>query len=127
MFASYGDALAAARDWDSNADTPVSVLDLNQGTTMYALVLEAEDFEFLIDPRDLWKPPRVLVRRGYAEGEVWLDEEDVSFMKPSRFSTRDERRVLALVREHLDTLLDAWFNLREDVRRGRLERNLLVD
>ena len=94
---------------------------------MYALVLEADDFEFLIDPRDLWKPARVLVRRGYAEGQVWLDEEDVSFVKPSKFGTRDEGRVLALVREHMDELLDSWFNLREDVRRGRLERNTLVD
>jgi hypothetical protein len=95
--------------------------------TVYALVLQAEGFEFLIDPRDLWKPARVIVRRGYAQGEVWLDEDDVSFLKPSRFGSRDERRVLALVREHLDTLLHAWCVLRDDVRRGRLERNQLVD
>ena len=37
---------------------------------MYALVLEAEDFEFLIDPRDLWKPARVPVWRGYTQGKV---------------------------------------------------------
>jgi len=48
-------------------------------------------------------------------------------VKPSKFGTRDEGRVLALVREHMDELLDSWFNLREDVRRGRLERNTLVD
>lgn len=93
----------------------------------YALVLEAEGFQFLIDPRDLWKPPRVLVRRSYAEGEVWLDEHDISYVKPSKFSSRDERRVLALVNEHFDDLLMWWCSLKNDVRRGRLERNVMVD
>jgi hypothetical protein len=92
---------------------------------MYALVLEEDGYEFLIDTRDLWKPPRVLVRRGYAEGEVWLDD-DVSFVK-SRFMPRDEQRVLALVREHIDDLLMRFLTLKDDVRRGRLGRNLLVD
>ncbi len=92
---------------------------------MYALVLNVEEFEFLIDPRELWKPPRVLVRRGWQEAEVWLDD-DLDFRKPGRFKRRDEARILALVREHQDELLDAWFHLKEDVRRDRLERNLLV-
>ncbi|MGH7551483.1 MAG: hypothetical protein ACREMQ_00470 [Longimicrobiales bacterium] len=89
-------------------------------------MLDVEDFQFLIDTRDLWKPPRVLVRRDYAEAEVWLDEADVSFAKASSFA-RDERRVLALVRAHIDDLLSAWCSLKDDVRRGRLERNVLVD
>jgi hypothetical protein len=93
---------------------------------VYALVLEEDGYEFLIDTRDLWKPPRVLVRRGYADGEVWLDEDDVSFVK-SRFLPRDEKRVLALVREHIDDLLMRFLTLKDDVRRGRLGRNLLVD
>jgi hypothetical protein len=94
---------------------------------VYALVLEIDDFEFLIDTRDLWKPPRVLVRRGYADAEVWLDEDDVSFAKPSRFIPRDERRVLAMVRANLEDLLGAFYSLKDDARRGRLERNVLVD
>ena len=60
-------------------------------------------------------------------GKSVPDEDDISFMKPSKFTPRDERRVLALVREHFDDLLSAWCTLRDDVRRGRLERNLLVD
>ena len=94
---------------------------------MYALVLEAEGFQFLIDPRALWKPPRLIVRRGYLTAEVWLDESDISFMKASKFSVRDQTRILALVRENADDLLMRWISLKDDVRRGRLERNVLVD
>ena len=94
---------------------------------MYALVLEAEGFEFLVDPALLWKPPRVTVRQGYLCAEVWLDETDISFVKPSRLSVRDQTRILRLVRENFDELLMWWVALKNDVRRGRLERNLLVD
>ena len=44
---------------------------------MYALVMQEGDFEFLIDPRDLWSVPRVVVRSGlemllrrFAHGEL---------------------------------------------------------
>ena len=94
---------------------------------MYALVLETEGFQFLIDPALLWKPPRVLVRSGYLEAEVWLDETDISFMKPSRISVREQTRILELVRENFDDLLMWWVSLKDDVRRGRLERNVLID
>ncbi len=93
----------------------------------YALVLETEGYEFLIDTRDLWKPEWVCVRRGVETAAVWLDEDDVSFMKPPRFRPAEREQVLALVREHLDELLYAWCSLKDDVRRGRLGRNLLVD
>jgi hypothetical protein len=92
----------------------------------YALVLEAEGCQFLIDPRALWKPPRVVVRRGHAEAEIWLDEDDVSFMRSS-LDAHAERLVLALVSEKLEELLMWWYTLKDDVRRGRLERNVLVD
>jgi hypothetical protein len=92
----------------------------------YALVLEAEGCQFLIDPRALWKPPRVVVRCGHMEAEIWLDEDDVSFMR-SRLDADAERFVLALVREKLDELLMWWCTLKDDVRRGRLERNVLVE
>jgi len=94
---------------------------------MYALVHEEEDFQFLVDPRDLWRPPRLIIRRGYVTAEVWLDEEDISFMKPNKFSVRDQTRILAIVRENADDLLDYWASLKNDVRMGRLERNVLVD
>ena len=94
---------------------------------MYALILEIEDFQFLIDPALLWKPPRVLIRRGHLRTEVWLDETDISFMKPSKFSVRDQTRILQLVRENFDELLMWWCTLKDDVRRGRIERNVLVD
>ncbi|MGQ0563242.1 MAG: hypothetical protein ACT443_15385 [Gemmatimonadota bacterium] len=94
---------------------------------MYALVLETDGFEFLIDPRDLWKPPRLVVRRGWQSAEVWLDENDVSFLKPSRFSVRDQTLILRLVRENIDDLSMSWMSLKNDVRMGRLERNALVE
>jgi hypothetical protein len=94
---------------------------------MYALVLETDGFHCLIDPAMLWKPPRVLIRRGYIETEVWLDETDISFMKPSKFSVRDQTHILELVRENFDDLLMWWVLLKNDVRRGRLERNVFVD
>jgi len=91
-------------------------------------VLEAEGFEFLMDTRELWKPPRVLVRGERVEAEVWLDEDDVSFMKEPGLGARDEARILGLVHEHLDDLILAWLSLKDDVRQDRLvERNVLVD
>ena len=94
---------------------------------MYALVLKAEGFEFLIDPALLWKPPRVPVRRGYTQIEVWLDETDISFMKASRFSVREQTCILQLVRQNFAELLASWCSLKDDLRRGRLERNALID
>jgi hypothetical protein len=93
----------------------------------FALVLETEGFEFLIDTRELWQPARVYVRRGPDISGVWLDEDDVSFMTPSRLRPAEPEQALALVRAHLDDLLDAWCSLKDDVFRGRLGRNLLVE
>ncbi len=92
----------------------------------YALVLEADGYEFLVDTRDLWRPECVHVRRGPELAAVWLDE-DVSFAAPPRLRPAERKHVLALVREHLDELLYAWVSLKDDVRRDRLERNLLVE
>lgn len=96
---------------------------------LYVLALEVGDFEFLIEPRLLWGPPRVLVRRGGRLAEVWLDESDVAFTSrhPSRLSRFEKRRVLGMVEGHFDELCDVWFAVREDARRGRLERHVLVD
>ncbi|MGH7506924.1 MAG: hypothetical protein ACRELX_14800 [Longimicrobiales bacterium] len=48
-------------------------------------------------------------------------------MRPPRFAPHDEERMLTLVRTHVDDLLGAWWSLKDDARRGRLERNVLVD
>ena len=93
----------------------------------YALVLETEGCEFLIDTRDLWRPAWVYVRRGLESADVWLDDDEVSFVKPPHFGPAEQEQVLELVREHVDELLDAWHSLRDDVRRGRLGRNVLVE
>ncbi len=96
-------------------------------TMHFALVLETEGYEFLIDTRDLWRPEWVCVRRGLESADIWLDEDDVSFVAPPRFRPAERERVLALAREHLDELLTAWCSLKDDVRRGRLDRNALVE
>ena len=100
--------------------------DFHRENTVYVFVMELDEFEFLIDPEELWKPPRILLRSGWREAEVWLDDE-VSFRRPGKFGKRDEQRILALVREHQDELLDTWFRLKDDVRKDRLDRNVLVD
>jgi hypothetical protein len=94
---------------------------------MYARVLATDGFEFLIDLRQLWKPPRLIVRRGHLQIEVWLDETDVSFLKASRFSVRDQHLILTLVRVHFNELRSAWNDLKNDARSGRLDRHLLVE
>ena len=93
----------------------------------YALVLETDGFDFLIDTRDLWRPSWVLVRRGLENAEVWLDDDDVSFVRPPRLRPAEREQVLELVREHVDELAYAWISLKDDVRRGRLGRNTLVE
>lgn len=94
---------------------------------MYALVHQQDSYEFLVDPKDLWRPPRVIVRRGYIKAEVWLDERDISFMKASKFGVRDQEVILKLVKDNFDDLLMWWCNLKNDVRRGRLDRNVMVE
>lgn len=74
----------------------------------------------------LWKSPRVIVRRAYLTTEVWLDEDDLSFMKSSKFSVNDQVRILALVRDNFDDLLMWWCTLKNDVRRGWLEHNVFL-
>lgn len=93
----------------------------------YALVLEVDQFEVLIELRHLWKPPRVVVRRGPRTAEIWLFDDDVRLVRPGDFAPPEERRILDLVRDHFDELLDWWFNLKNDARRERLARNTLVD
>ena len=93
----------------------------------FALVMEVDDLEFLVDPGLLWGPPRVAVRRGLRVAEIWLHPDGPALSSLGRFTELEERRLLALVSEHLEDLTDAWFNLRQDRRRGRLHRHLFVD
>ena len=93
----------------------------------FALVKEVDDVEFLVDPRLLWGPPRLVVRRGLRVAEIWLHPEGPEASRPGSIGVVEERRLLVLVAEHLDDLTSAWFDLREDRRRGRPRRNLFVD
>ena len=93
---------------------------------MYALVLEAEGYEFLFDHRNLWKPPTVHVRRGVRQAELWLSDE-VTLKRAGGFIPRETDKIVKLVEAHQDDLLTSWWDLKEDVRRGRLDRNTLVE
>lgn len=94
---------------------------------MYALVMYEDGFEFLVDPRDLWRPPRLFVRRERCVAEVQLEEGDVCLIRAGGFSDPDRRKILLLVEEYVDELLMAFYSLKNDVRCGRLARNTLVD
>ena len=92
-----------------------------------ALVLEVDDYEFVIDTADLWKPARVTVRRGAAEAQFWIDE-DAGLAGLRRAIPQEIERMQALVREHHDDLFGSWVELKNDARRGRLEkRHVWVD
>lgn len=105
------------RDWLDDSDCAAG---------SYALALEEEGFEFLLDPALLAGPPRVLVRRAGGDAEIWLDD-DVSLTRPSSFPPARERRALELVRQNLEDLSSLWYHLRNDLRRGRLSRNFFTD
>jgi hypothetical protein len=89
----------------------------------YAVAMEIADLELLMDPRLLYGPPRLLVRRGGKTAEVWLDSDDLRFSRTGPFTEADRRRILALVEKHGDELIGWWFHFREDFKRGRLRRN----
>jgi hypothetical protein len=89
----------------------------------YVVAMEIADLEFLMDPRLFYGPPRLLVRRGGQTAEVWLDEDDLRFIRTGPFTEADRRRILALVETHVDELIAWWFHFREDFKRGRLRRN----
>ncbi|MGH7481561.1 MAG: DUF4160 domain-containing protein [Longimicrobiales bacterium] len=110
---------------EASANVLDARLDAFEG--LFAPVLEVDDLEFMIDPLQLRGPARVTVRRGDATAVVWLDHDGASLDESHGLSPFEERRVVRLVEEHLDELSDRWYGLREDLRRGRLGRNLLVD
>jgi hypothetical protein len=94
---------------------------------MYVLALEAEGFQFLFDPGELYKPPIVHVRKGVRQAELWL-EDDVSLRRAGGFIEPDADRIVELVETYQDQLLDSWYSVREDHKRGRLhKRNTMID
>jgi hypothetical protein len=68
----------------------------------------------------------VHVRRGVRQAEVWLSE-DVTLRRAGGFIPRDADRIVKLVEHYQDDLLNSWWSLKDDVRRGRLDRNTLVE
>lgn len=52
------------------------------------------------------EPPHVHVRKGDAEGKVWLDS--LEFAYKYQYSNADRRFVIETVRENAEALLEAW-------------------
>lgn len=94
----------------------------------YALVHEESGFEFLIDTHRLHSISHVIVRRGRKTCEVNLYGDETSAeVHFSDFHRRDDDRILALVLLRFEELITWWYEIRNDWKRDRLERNVLVD
>ena len=67
------------------------------------------------------------VRRGVRQADVWLDD-DVSLQRAGGFIESDADRIVELVETYQDELLDTWYSVREDQKRGRLhKRNTMIE
>ena len=69
-------------------------------------VLEIEGFRFFFYSADRNEPPHIHVRKAGQEAKFWLDP-----IRPERlgsFNTRDLRRVLEILGENQETILERW-------------------
>lgn len=69
-------------------------------------VLEIEGFRFFFYSADRNEPPHIHVRKAGQEAKFWLDP-----IRPARlgsFNTRDLRRVLEILGENQETILERW-------------------
>ncbi|HUP88273.1 MAG TPA: hypothetical protein VM100_02930 [Longimicrobiales bacterium] len=84
--------------------------------------------EFLIDTQRLHTISHVIVRRGRLKCEVSLYGDDTEAeIRFSDFKQADNDRILALVLLHFEELITWWYEVRNDWKRERLERNTLID
>ena len=82
-------------------------------------VTEIDGIDFLVDCGLLYKPASIVCERGYLRAEIYLSEP-ISVRHPGKFSDKELNRILTLVEENQDELLGAFYDIREDVKRGRL-------
>ena len=78
------------------------------------VVLRVGGFSFTIYPGD-HDPPHVHVQSGGAR--VILQIESEQARRPAGFSPVEVRNAQRLIREHRDSLLHAWFELKAKERR----------
>ena len=92
----------------------------------YALVHEEGGYEFLVDTHKLYGLSLITVRRGQHKCVVWIDEPEVE-IEHSEFSEQETAAVKALAEQNADDLLMWFLTIRNDWKRDRLERNVLID
>ena len=92
----------------------------------YVRACEIDGYEFLVDCGMLYKPASIVAQKGYNRAEIYLSEP-VSVRRWGKFSEKEMNQILDIVEQHQDELLDWFYNVREDEKRGRLlERHTLV-
>ena len=84
---------------------------------------DIDGYGILIDCAAFYKPACIIVERGIYRAEIYLSDP-VSVRRPGRFSDSEIATIMDLVEANQDDLLDWFYGVREDARRGRLrERN----
>lgn len=71
-------------------------------------VLRKYGFRFHFYSGDRYEPPHIQVDGNGGEAKVWL--EDLSVAESGGFSQKDLRRILDVVEEHRQQILEAWYD-----------------
>lgn len=87
---------------------------------------EIDGYDFLIDCGMLYKPASIVVQKGYSRAEIYLSEP-ISVRRWGKFSEKEMNRILDLVEENQDELLDCFYSVREDEKRGRLHDRHVIE
>lgn len=73
---------------------------------MSPTVLREGGFRFFFYSREASEPPHVHVEKGGATAKCWLDPVEIARIQG--FNPNERRRILALVGDHRDPLLESW-------------------
>lgn len=80
--------------------------DIVQGVSMMPTVLRKYGFRFHFYSADRYEPPHIHVDGNGGEAKVWL--ADLKVAEAGGFSQRDLARILEVVEEHRQQMLEAW-------------------
>jgi len=69
-------------------------------------VLLIEGFRFFFFSGDQFEPAHVHVKKGDGDGKIWLDPIEVAYLID--FKVKEEKRILEIVNENRQQLIDAW-------------------
>ena len=73
---------------------------------MSPTVFRTEGFQFFFYSREEHEPPHIHVSKGGAVAKIWLDSLEVADIHG--FNPSEQRRLMAIVREHRLELLEHW-------------------